>query len=100
MLKSKEDVFRDYKRQAYMYSTFVYGEYGEFPKQIWWNHFKENKVAKIDFDIEEYKDAIRWFVSTIGEIYQDNDFMPNKSYFTCNILCDFREECVYNVYDE
>ena len=100
VLKSKEEVFRDYKRQAYLYSTYIYGEYGEFPKQIWWNHFKENKVAKIDFNPDEYKEAIKWFVSTIGDIYQDSDFMPNQNYFTCNVLCDFREECVYNVYGE
>lgn len=100
VLKSKETMFRDYKRQAYLYATYVYGTYGQFPKEIWWNHFKDNKIAKIEFDEDEYKEAVRWFVNTISEIYEDNDFMPNMNYFTCNVLCDFREECVYHVYGE
>lgn len=100
VLKSKEESFTDYKRQAYLYSRYVFEEYNEFPKYIWWNHFKDNKIAKIKFDKAEYDEAIRWFTDTIDEIYRDNDFLPNMNYMNCNVLCDFREECEYHVYGE
>lgn len=93
ILKNELENFTAYKRQIYLYSRYVYEEYGVFPKELWWNHFKANKVAKIQFDEDEYNEAQEWFKKTIAEIYEDEDFLPNMSYMQCNVLCDFREEC-------
>lgn len=100
VLKSKEGIFQDYKRQAYLYSRYVYEHYGKYPRYIWWNHFKDQKIAKIDFNIDEYNEAMKWFGDTIDQIYQDNDFLPDMSYVKCNVLCDFREECEYHLYED
>ena len=98
VLKNEEENFQSYKRQIYLYSKYVFEKYGEYPKELWWNHFKANKVVKIPFDLDEYHEAQNWFMETIANIYKDEDFLPNMSYMQCNVLCDFREECEYQLY--
>lgn len=100
VLKSEIESFTAYKRQIYLYSRYVYEKYGVYPEELWWNHFKANKVVKIQFDKEEYEESQEWFRNTIAEIYKDQDFLPNMSYMQCNVLCDFREECEYQLYGD
>ena len=90
------DTFDKYKKQMYLYCYAVKDKYGEFPKEITWNHFKDGgKFATIPFKQEEYDDAVKWMVNTIKTIEKENDFEPNLSFFYCHNLCNFRNSCEY-----
>ena len=88
--------FEEYKKQMYLYSFGIKEKYGEFPKMICWNHFKDNgKIVSIPFKNGEYEAAVKWFIDTIHEIESEEDFSPTLNYFYCTNLCDFRNCCEY-----
>lgn len=94
--KNSEHSFNSYKKQMYLYSYAVKEKYGEFPKEITWNHFKDGgKLATITFDETEYLEAVQWFKDTIHEIEQEENFEAKLDYFFCNTLCNFRNSCEY-----
>lgn len=95
ILKKSEEDFAKYKRQMYLYCKAVFDEYGEYPKWILWNHFKDQKIAKIPFVKDEYDESISWFIDVIHEIEQDEDFDANVEFFYCKQLCEFRSTCDY-----
>lgn len=94
-LKSEEKNFEKYKRQMYLYSKAVYDEYGEYPKYIVWNHFKDKKILKIPFDMEEYENTLIMIEATIHAIEKDDEFPAMVDYFFCHQLCNFRSSCEY-----
>ena len=77
VLKKSEEDFIKYKRQMYLYCKYVFEKYGEYPKWIMWNHFKEQKFVKIPFLKSEYKETIKWFSDTIKSIEKDNKYDAN-----------------------
>ena len=94
--KAAKSKFDSYKKQMYLYSVYVKEKYNEFPKELVWNHFKDNKFATIPFSKTEYNEIIKWFTDTIHTIEQEQDFYPNESnYFYCHNLCNFRNSCEY-----
>lgn len=94
ILKGKEDDLLAYKRQLYLYSKYVIENYGT-PTYLVWNHFKDNKICKVDFIEEEYKATIDWFKKLLKNIYKDKEFKASKSFVMCNSLCGYRKSCVY-----
>lgn len=93
--KSKQS-FENYKKQMYLYSYAVMDKYGEFPKEITWNHFKDGgRFATIPFVKSEYDKSVKWFVDTIRAIENEQDFAPNEDFFYCHNLCNFRNSCEY-----
>lgn len=95
ILKKSEGDFSKYRRQMYLYCKYVFETYGEFPAWIVWNHFKDQKVAKIPFNKDEYEEALFWFENVIHNIEQDENFEANIEYFYCTQLCEFRGSCEY-----
>lgn len=95
ILKKSEDDFEKYKRQMYLYCEAVHEEYGEFPAWIVWNHFKDQKFAKIEFNQEDFNASMEWFTNEIHRIEEDETYEANLDYFFCNQLCDFRNSCDY-----
>lgn len=96
ILKKQQRSFDSYKRQMYLYCYAVKEVFGEFPTTICWNHFTdEGKLMKITFDEKEYKETIQWFVDTIHKIENEEEYQPNKDYFYCHNLCNFRNSCEY-----
>ena len=88
--------FENYKRQMYLYAYAVYDKYGEYPKEIAWNHFKDGgKIATISFDKNEFDNVIKWAIDTIHIIEKESGYEPNIDYFYCNNLCNFRNSCEY-----
>lgn len=88
--------FDKYKKQMYLYCHAIKGEYGEFPKEITWNHFKDGgRLATIPFDEKEYNQTIDWLLKTIGEIEKEEDYEPSMNFFYCKNLCSFRGSCEY-----
>lgn len=91
--KSKHS-FENYKKQMYLYSFSVNEMYGEFPKEITWNHFKDGgQFATIPFSQKEYEEAVEWFVDTIHAIENEEQYEPTLNYFYCTQLCNFRNSC-------
>lgn len=94
--KNSEHSFESYKKQMYLYCHAIKQKYGEFPKEITWNHFKENgRFATILFNQSEYEETMRWFANTIQSIYEEESFEPTLNYFYCKNLCNFRNSCEY-----
>lgn len=90
------ETFPKYKMQMYLYSYSVMKIYGEFPKEITWNHFKcGGKFATIPFKKDEYDAAVKWFVDTIHNIERENDYGATLDYFYCTNICNFRNSCEY-----
>lgn len=88
--------FDSYKKQMYLYSYAVMEKYGEFPKEITWNHFKDSgRFATIPFKKDEYDATVKWFVDTIHAIEQETDYDATLDYFYCTNLCNFRNSCEY-----
>lgn len=99
ILKKAEDDFKKYCRQMYLYCKAVFDEYGEYPTWIVWNHFKDQKFAKISFNKDEYDESLFWFVDTIKQIEQDEEFIEKEDYFYCHNICEFRNSCDYVMQD-
>lgn len=94
--KSKQEELVSFKRQLYLYSLYVKEKYGKYPKYLEWNFFREGKLYRIEFDEQELQESIDWALNSIKEIYNTVEFKPHKSYFYCNNLCDYRNDCKYN----
>ena len=95
--KNSEHSFNSYKKQMYLYCYAVKQKYGEFPKEITWNHFKEGgKFATIPFNEDEYNETIDWFKNTIHEAEKEENFEATLDYFYCKNLCSFRNCCEYS----
>lgn len=93
--RSQRD-FEKYKKQMYLYSYGVEQMYGETPKEITWNHFKDGgKFATIKFNQKEYEKSIDWLLDTIHKIEKEEEFPPSQDYFYCNNICNFRNSCEY-----
>lgn len=100
-VKANAKSFSKYKKQLYLYSLWVKENYGEFPKLLAWNHFKDGgKLATIPFSIDEYNESIEWFKSEVSAIMADDEFNANKEFFYCNNLCSFRNCCEYKEEEE
>ena len=81
-------------RQLYLYALAAYKKYGRFPTQLWFNHFKNDYIEKIQFNQEDYDEAIEWALHTMTLIESCFDFKPNNSdKFYCGFLCDYRNDC-------
>lgn len=95
---SKTDIGKveGFKHQLYLYSIAIKKEYGEFPKKLIWNLFKERRYLTIDFDEEEYNSSIEWAKETIKQINDEFIWEPNPDYFFCYNICNYRNcACQY-----
>lgn len=95
-LKNQIEYLESYKKQMYMYADAMKKTMGFFPDIIVWNHFLDGGIKTIiEFNQQEYEDAIQWVKDTIEKIYADEEFIENKSYVMCNMLCNYRNTCEY-----
>ena len=90
--KNKKEM-AEYRRQLYIYSFAVKEKYGVFPKKLFFNMFRKEKIIEFDFIEEEYKEALDWFESTVEEIENCITFTSNPNTIYCNNFCNFRLNC-------
>ena len=96
--KNSQGSFELYKKQMYLYCHAVKQLYGDFPKEMTWNHFKDKgQLATIPFVKSEYQETMKWFWDSLKEIEQEKDFEPTEEFFYCNNLCNFRNSCEYKM---
>ena len=107
--KNKKEL-SEYARQLYLYSIYIYEKYHEYPKMLVFNMFRAGEKATVDFDLNDYEAAKKWFVETIEKILKDEKFTDKitiqykksgkklKDYknddFFCNNLCGTRHGCL------
>lgn len=94
-LKNQLSQFEAYSKQMYLYSKAVFDEYGEYPDRIIWNHFFDQQVTNISFDMIDYENSLKWAVDIIHAIYKDKKFNAKQTYMMCKILCGYRNSCCY-----
>ena len=96
--KTAKESFELYKKQMYLYCHAVKQLYGDFPKEMTWNHFKDKgQLATIPFVKSEYQETMKWFLDSLKEIEQEKDFEPTEEFFYCHNLCNFRNSCEYKM---
>ena len=105
--KSKKEQ-AEYAIQLYLYAKWVFDHYGEYPKELIFNMFREQTMVCIPFSAESYADALHWVTDTINAIYADTEFkdkitinceargieLPeHNDDFFCKNLCSCRDCC-------
>lgn len=86
---------KEYARQTYLYSKYIYDTYGEFPKTLRFAMFRKNTMCEIPFNIKDYKEAIEWASMAVNEIESCSDWKETYDEFYCRYLCDYRDSCKY-----
>lgn len=71
--KSKQEQ-AEYARQLYLYAEWIHEKYGEYPKELWFNMFRSDKMVVIVFSEKELTKAKSWLLENILKIYADEDF--------------------------
>lgn len=89
----KDRELDEYLRQLYLYAKGIKDVYGKFPKELWFNCYRDGVIIKEPFDEERYEEAIEWATDMVEEIKNDTDFYDNYDYFYCRWICDQAYNC-------
>jgi len=85
-----------YRKQLYLYALWVFQEFGQWPKRLIFNMFKEHTEIVEEFSIEEMEATKKWFLDTIHEIEKADlfeDWDTNYSSYFCGQICSCAAEC-------
>lgn len=84
---------KEYTRQLYLYSLYVFFTYGVWPKELWFEQFRVGKRVKIKFEEVDLKEALEWLVEGVTTIELGNFKVEgNPDPFYCNNLCSYRNK--------
>ncbi len=92
--KSKDQMYK----QLLLYSKHVADEYGEFPRTLRFNLYKEQLIDERPFSKEDFVAARSWAENVIEEMKAKDltDWFDTKpEYFRCTNLCNCRSQCAY-----
>ena len=85
-----------FKMQLYLYSMAVKEEYGIYPISLQWNLFKDQNWLTVEFNEDEYKNALKWAEETVKAIERETAWLPSPSNYFCYNICDMRyKACEY-----
>ncbi len=93
--KSKDER-RKYLRQLNLYSVYVHEKYGEWPKGLWFNKFREGCIDIEPFSKTAMQADIDWFLRSVDNIYKTKKIIAKPDRFFCNHLCSVREHCEHS----
>ena len=82
-------------RQLYLYAEGIYKKYGEYPKTLCFNCFRNGQFIEEPFNRRVCIQTADWAKKTAEEIADTEDFRPNMEYFRCRYLCGHHDECIY-----
>lgn len=87
----------DMLKQLYVYSAAIKSKYGELPKKLCFNCFKNQQFIEEDFDKKKYEEVIDWVKRSVDSIAgsEAEDFYPNIEFFGCHYICGLSDECCY-----
>lgn len=92
-LPSMKKVLRKQLRQLYLYAAFIKEKYGEYPARLVLNLFREPAYIDTPFAKDEFDASMNWAVTTIDQIYAEEDWRPCKLDYFCQFLCDEAYNC-------
>jgi len=84
-----------YLKQLYLYSHYIFIQYGKFPSKLCFNCFRKGLFIEEPFNQEAYENAIDWFLNKIDEIISAQEFRPSIEYFKCQNICEMQDYCEY-----
>lgn len=93
--KSREER-RKYLRQLNLYAIRVKEKYGEWPRELWFNKFREGVLDREPFSLATARADATWFLRSIDNIYKARDFPAKPDRFFCDYLCSVREHCEHS----
>lgn len=86
-----------YQRQLYLYSQYIYENFGQYPDILRLYCFREQKSYDCPFIKHAFDEAWEWANGLIRRIRSCEIFEQNHSAeFFCNELCAFRQTCEIN----
>lgn len=92
--KSFADKMKHYEYQCYLYSKpFV--DNGEKVDRLRWNFFNSGVYHDIDWNEDDYHQAIEWAEQRLKDIEAEDAWFPKPEPFFCKWLCDVSENCEY-----
>jgi len=89
----KKDIVKK-RRQLYLYSLFVKEKLGEYPAELSFFFFRQNKKLNFDFNKSDYNEAKDWAKRTFERIQKEEELLikDGNDYF-CSSVCSFRNIC-------
>lgn len=84
---------KTYTRQLYLYSYAIQAKYGKLPTKLMFNMFRKQHTEVIEFNLDDYKEALTWMFKTRDMIDDMMFFEPKGDKFYCNYLCNHRLTC-------
>ena len=91
----RKDEKEEYAKQLYLYSKPIYEEYGEFPKELWFNLYRVQKIEKVGFKEGDYQAALDWCKVAVDTILQEQEWECKPDSWMCSQLCGYIS-CLYN----
>ena len=88
--KSKTEQHK-YARQLYLYAHYIIKKYGKTPKRLIFNMFRKQVLLEIEFNENDYQEALEWAKETVSQIRIEEKYEPSFDDFYCDNLCDFRK---------
>lgn len=92
---AKDHELDEMLKQLYLYAAAVKQEYGKFPKALCFNCFKNQVFIEEPFSEKIFSETVEWFLKTIDNIADENEFLPYLDFFGCNYICGVNNECCY-----
>ena len=93
--KSKKERKQTF-RQLYLYSVWVYAEYGRHPSKLVLNMFRANHEEEEIFLYESYSEALEWARKTIERICWDEEYIEKVVPYFCDNICGARYTCPHS----
>ena len=84
-----------YLKQLYLYSYAIHEEYGEYPKELWFNLYRAQKIVKTEFKEGDYCATLDWFKAAVDTILKEQEWECKPESWYCSQLCGY-ETCPYN----
>ena len=100
LLKAMEKTYNEYFKQMCLYCIAVEQNYGRIPKKVMWLHFRNQEITEVPITAEDIETVKKWVAETVLKIDQDQEFLPQKDWFKCHNLCDFRHTCQYLMFED
>lgn len=91
----KDQELDEMLKQLYLYAAAIKQEYGKFPNALCFNCFKNRVFIEEPFSEKTFSETIEWFLKTIDDIADENEFLPRIDFFGCNYICGVNGECCY-----
>lgn len=81
--------------QLYLYAHGILQKYGELPKYLCFNCFRNGCFIEEPFDRRAYIQTLDWAKRKTEEIAEEEEFRPCVDFFQCSYLCGFHRDCCY-----